>query len=259
MSEEGNADIYPDPNRDIYLNSKLSRVSFEIRFYPLLEIDTEIVKFQKEVRDELPIYTIEKALKQDTITGLLNEQNIHRLRTEEGELTISITTTNFSIQAKKYEKFESYREMIKNFTDKFFDKFQDIQQLGFLGLRYMNNFEFKIEGSINLNTAIEYFNFGIDAQEILERNIENFQVQQRYNIQDAIFKKFIGLRKDEKFNFYDVKIDLDSNYPNAKIPKDELRPNLNKLHKNIKEVFRNAITEKLKTDVLNKSESQNGE
>ncbi len=258
MSEEGNVDIYPDPNRDIYLNSKLSRVSFEIRYFPLLEIDTDIVIFQKEVRDELPIYTAEKAVKQDPITGLFNEQKIHRFRKEDEELTIIITTTSFSIQVKKYKKFETYREMIKNFTDKFFKKFQGIEKLEFLGLRYINNFEFKIEGSINLTSAMEYFNFGIDSQDILERNIENFQVQQRYIIRDAIFKKFIGLRKDEKFNFYDVRIDLDSNYPNAKIHKVELRSNLNKLHKNIKEVFKTVITEKLKTDVLNKSESQNG-
>ena len=257
MSEEGNVDIYPDPNRDIYLNSKLSRVSFEIRYYPLLEIDTDLVKFHKEIRDELPIYTIEKGFKQDAITGLLNEQNIHRIRTEDGELIIIITTTNLSIQLKKYEKFESYRKMIKKFTDKFFEKFQAIQQLEFLGLRYINNFEFKIEGSINLNSTIEYFNFGVDSQEILERNIEDFQMQQKYNIQGAIFKKYIGLRKDGKFNLYDVKIDLDSNC--VKIHKDELILNLNKLHKNIKEVFRNSITEKLKTDVLNKGKIQNGQ
>ena len=40
---------YPDPNREIYPNSKLNTVSFEIRFYPLLEIDLDIHNFQKEI------------------------------------------------------------------------------------------------------------------------------------------------------------------------------------------------------------------
>ena len=62
--------------REIYPNSKLSSVSFEMRYYPLLQIDIDIVKFQTEVRELLPDYNIEKAFK-TTKRGGIQEQNIH--------------------------------------------------------------------------------------------------------------------------------------------------------------------------------------
>jgi len=258
MINQEHRELYPDPNREIYPNSKLINVSFEIRFYPLLEIDLEIVQFQKKIREELPIYKIDKTLKRDNDTKLLVEQNVHSFKSEEGNISLNITTNNLSLQNKNYPRFESFRERVLKYTNIFLSKFDSIKQLGFLGLRYINEYELSTD-DFKLEDVVEFFNTGLDRKEILKKKIEDFQLSQIYYIDKSRQKRFFGLTKDTKYKLYAIRLDIDSNFTDIKMPIQEWEENLNLLHKNLKISFQNSITEEFKKKFLRKREDLNGE
>ncbi len=258
MINQEHREPYPDPNRELYPNSKLTNVSFEIRFYPLLEIDLEIVQFQKEIREEFPIYKIDKKLKRDNVTKLLEEQNVHSFKSEKGDISLNITINNLSLQNKNYQRFESFREKVLKYTNIFLSKFDSIKQLGFLGLRYINDYELNTE-DFNLEDVVNFFNTGLDKKEILKKKIEDFQLSQRYYIDKSRLKRFFGLNKDTNYKLYAIRLDIDSNFPDIKMPIQEWEENLNLLHKTLKNSFENTITEEFKNKILRKGEDLNGE
>ena len=244
--------------REKYPNSKLVNVSFEIRFFPLLEIDLNIVQFQAKIRESLPNYRIEKAFASTYDLGKVQEMTVHIFDSEVQELSLRITNSNFIFQTKKYETFEIFKKKIEEYTNKFFSQFKSIKEIIFIGLRYTNDFEFKGE-NFNLNKFIEYFNLGLDSAKIISNNINNFRLEQTYQIEDSKFKLFSGLQTDTKYNKIFFTIDLDSNMSNKKIDIDKLGNWLNIHHKNIKKEFESIITEKLRDEILRKSEVSNGE
>jgi len=241
MSEEIDREVYP--------NSKLTNVSFEMRFYPLLEIDTMISSFQKEIRVDLPDFRVEPVAIQD-LKGIQEKQK-YTFKSEGGEITLNITNYNLSIQHHQYSKYENFKELIEKIINKFTAQFKSIKELLFVGLRYTNDFEFDID-KVDLNTIVSYFNSGLDSNRIIEKQIEDYRIEQRYKINDGNFRLFIGFKTNTITNSRLFTIDMDSNFPNTNIKVEILGEKLDELHRTIKTEFITIITDKLKDEILRK-------
>lgn len=238
-----------DIDREEYPNSKLTNVSFEMRFYPLLEIDTLISSFQKEIRENLPDFRKGKIMIKDS-KGI-QEKKQYIFRSEAGEITLNITNYNLSIQHHRYSNYEDFKELIENIVEKFTGKFESLKELQFIGLRYTNDFEFDID-KVDLNTIVSYFNSGLDSNRIIEKQIEEYRIEQKYKINDGNFKLFIGFKTEIITNSRFFTIDLDSTFPDTHIKLESLSGKLDEMHRNIKTEFITIITEKLKNEVLRK-------
>ena len=236
-------------DREEYSNSKLTQVSFEMRFYPLLEIDTIISKFQKDIRMELPDLRIGQIVVQDT-KGI-QEKKQYSFRSKEGEITLNITNANLSIRHFQYSNFENFKKLIEGIVHKFTTIFESLEDLLFLGLRYINDFDFD---NVDLNKIVEYFNSGLDSNRITEKQIDDFSIEQRFKINEGNFRLFIAFKTDPIINSKLFKIDMDSNYSDPNIQIETLGDKLEELHRNIKKEFLSIITEPLKEDVLRRSE-----
>jgi len=121
--------------------------------------------------------------------------------------------------------------------------------LQYIGLRYTNNFKFDID-KVDLNTIVSYFNSGLDSNRIIEKQLDEFRIEQRYKINDGNFRLFIGFKTNIRSNSRLVTIDLDSNFPNAHIKLEIFGEILDKLHRMIKTEFITIITDRLKDEVL---------
>jgi len=230
-----------------YPNTKLDSVHCEIRFYPLLEIDNKIVTFQKDLREFLPNYRISKIVKRDNME--IQELNEHTFSDEDGKNVLAITNSTFIFSTNQYDRYSSFREKYLSLSKEFFDLFKDIKQILFLGLRYINKFEFDTKTE-SFEKILGYFNFSLDLDRLKEKKIENFRLEERFEIGNANFKRTFFLQKNIQLNRYLLLLDLDSNYLNAELNSDKLKENLNTLHKNIKSEFNNSITEACKQEIL---------
>ncbi len=240
-----------DIDREEYPNSKLTNVSFEMRFYPLLEIDTMMSSFQKEIRKDLPDFRVGQVVIQD-LKGI-QEKKQYTFKSEGGDIALNITNYNLSIQHRQYSNYESFKEFIEKIVKKFTTKFESLKELQFIGLRYTNNFEFDTD-KVDLNKIVSYFNSGLDANRIIEKQIEEYRIEQRYKINNGIFRLFIGFKTDTITNSRLFTIDMDSNFTNTHIKFEILGEKLNELHRNIKTEFITIITDKLKNEVLKKED-----
>lgn len=231
---------------EIYPNTKLDRVHFEIRYYPLLEIDNNIVSFQKQLRSDLPNYRIEQLLKKDSMG--IQEQTQHIISSDNNHLILKITNSNIVLSIAKYEGYGLFKELINSLVKKFLTQFDDIKDFLFIGMRYVNKFEFDIE-KVNLKAITDYFNIDINPKKVIEKKIDDIKVEERYKIKNAIFKRLIVLKLNQKLKQYEVIIDLDS-FTNEKISAEHLMGKLDELHANIKLEFEDIITDKLKDEIL---------
>jgi len=140
--------------RVIYNKNPLDNVICQLRFPPILTIDSEIpASFQNAIRDEFPAYKETLEFQQEISSGLqLNGQseivnplsNIilnknHSFESEDGVWKINLTRTFLSISTSKYTRWEEFKGMFQKpllalkqfYNPPFFTR---------LGLRYVNIF-----------------------------------------------------------------------------------------------------------------------
>lgn len=233
MNEQSNNEDYPNP--------QLKTVNFEIRYYPILNIDSMIGQFQEEIIDTLPDYRSEKKYVSDRIG--IQERTVHSFFNEDKKLSLNISNSNFHLADRNYKRYSPFKDNITTFTRKFFNKFESIKQILFIGLRYVNNFEFKLEET-DFDEFLEYFNIN-DAS--VKDTAENFRIEFVYKEDIFKFKKFLGYTKTISSHFFTVDIDSNSN---ARFVPTDLDSKLESLHDRIIEEFELIITDKLRDDVL---------
>ena len=234
------------PQKKIYSDSKLDRVSYEIRFDPFLEIVTRIADFQKEMRPTLPKHFPKKLYRQDSIG--VHELTEHNFTSKNGNLILRVSSENFVLTTRQYESFESFKQSFLDILDKFLEKFV-IGEFTFIGMRYINQFEFDMD-TIKLDKVLEYFNLGSNQDRIKNTAIEIFKLDEKYEINNANFKRYFGFIANFQLKKYGIVLDLDSNFINIELNPKELPDKLDKLHSNIKVEFENSITPACEKEVL---------
>jgi len=125
---------------EMFPNSPLHEVAFEIRFPVNLSIEGEIYKFHEKIKTEFPIFkegeeTTTKARVRDFV--------------KKDEIILRVLRDRLTILTRKYKSFEDFFPIINEYTD-LFTSIYDINEFNRIGLRYINN--------INLgDKPIEFF------------------------------------------------------------------------------------------------------
>jgi len=145
---------FPPVERVKYTKSPLEKVICQVRFPPILSVDTEApAEFQNLIRNSMPNYEEKIEVQQEIQAGFnavlpnqivnpvarVSSNKNHEFKTEDSDWIINITRTFFSISTNKYSTWE---EFLEKFTVPL-KYFIDIYKPAFftrVGLRYIDIF-----------------------------------------------------------------------------------------------------------------------
>lgn len=143
---------FPEAKRVIYQNNPLIQVICQIRFPPILRIDTETpVQFQEYVRKELPGYELTydegvDALPKSISNNLPSEMREflslggtrrHQFHSKGKTWTVSLTRDFVALETNRYTQWEDFRERLQLVINTLF-KIYEPAYLTRVGLRYKN-------------------------------------------------------------------------------------------------------------------------
>ena len=151
---------FPEAPRVIYRNNPLVQVICQIRFPPILRIDTETpVEFQECVRKQFPGYelTYDKgvnALPQSLSKNLPSEMREllsvdssrrHQFHTKGRTWTVSLTRDFVALETNQYRQWDDFRKLLQLVINTSF-KIYEPAYLTRIGLRYKNVIDRKMLG-----------------------------------------------------------------------------------------------------------------
>jgi uncharacterized protein (TIGR04255 family) len=141
---------FPEAERVIYKTNPLEEVICQLRFPPILRIDTETpASFQERVRESYPFYTTTPAVPMTLGAGiniappllrdfpLLSGQNNHEFSTRDRLWTLTLNRESLTVNCKRYICWEEFRDKLRGALT----TLQELYSPGFFvrtGLRYRN-------------------------------------------------------------------------------------------------------------------------
>jgi uncharacterized protein (TIGR04255 family) len=251
---------FPMINRVVYKKNPLEQVICQLRFPPILKIDSELPsEFQDIIREKYPIYE-ERLEVQHEFSGGFNfnspielvnpmskvtSSKNHVFTSEDGEWQINLTRTFVSISTSKYRTWEDFKErfrkpleaLISVYAPPFFVR---------VGLRYIDVFckdRLGLSGS-NWSELIQPHFLGILASEVKEY-VGEYNSVCEIKLDDGISSIRVNtslvksVENEECFM-----LDSDA-YTPIKIEAENVIHSLDYIHERSSRLVRFAITDKL--------------
>jgi len=252
---------FPDAERVIYKINPLDRVICQLRFPPILRIDSEVpALFQEAIRGEFPLYNEKVEIQQELAVGIksqfspevikqLSKQSTnknHEFSSEDNIWKINLNRNFLSISTSQYHKWEEFIEKFKTSLK----ALSDIYSPPFftrVGLRYVDIFDrskLGIPGASWSELLKPHF-LGLLSSEIGNdiRHCENvFEVSLAENRGIARIATSFVLNLKLKEQCYMIDSDF---YSTQKTPFLDLDDQLNFLHARATRLIRWIITDKL--------------
>ena len=143
---------FPEVKRIIYKRNPLDKVICQLRFPPILKINTELpANFQDKIRKEFQLCSDSPELKVSIPNEIRNKlpngmihyiQSLHdnknyEFSTEDGFWQINLTSNFVSLTCNKYERWENFKEKLKLLLDAFIEIYEP-SFFTRVGLRYID-------------------------------------------------------------------------------------------------------------------------
>jgi uncharacterized protein (TIGR04255 family) len=133
---------FPDAKRVIYEKNPLEGVICQLRFPPILKIDTESPStFQEKIRAEYPFYTTRPAfllppgMPAELAAQIAAGQSMHEFKSRDERWTVALNREFITLNCRSYDRWENFKEHLHVP----FDALQAVYAPAFLtriGLRY---------------------------------------------------------------------------------------------------------------------------
>lgn len=192
---------FPEVKRVLYKKNPLDQVICQLRFPPILRIDAEIpAAFQENVRRHFPKFSETSewnvAVPQD-LSGQVPPELIQQLfqpvanknyvfSSENGEWKINLTRTFVALTAKRYERWEQFKEMlqipfnalIKTYSPDYFSR---------IGLRYVDVIKRSTLGLVNAqwDELLQPYILGIFGSSDVRQQVINFESKYEIRLSDG--------------------------------------------------------------------------
>jgi uncharacterized protein (TIGR04255 family) len=156
---------FPDAERVIYENNPLEEVICQLRFPPVLKIDTEPpVEFQERIRSDYPFYKSRPAVKLPAglpteLAALLAKdlplgagQTAHEFGSQDERWTLSLTRDFIALTCRSYDRWENFKAHL----DRPLDALRKLYSPAFftrIGLRYRDVIRRSVLGLEQLSWA----------------------------------------------------------------------------------------------------------
>ena len=198
---------------ELYPNSPLSEIVFEIRFNGDLSIECKRDVFYKKIRDDFSNILVPQA-----VPGQPIALQPYKFVSEDNSKGIMIAINQFSFYKHKYSGFENFREeygkLIKAFQEVF-----EIRNLNRTGLRYINYIPYisesgvvPLENFLNVEVSLSDllpsndFAINLELSKILEKGKLNIKIQSVKSLETE--EKAINLDfdyyKEKELHIYNI-------------------------------------------------------
>jgi uncharacterized protein (TIGR04255 family) len=253
---------FPEVDRVIYANNPLDRVICQLRFPPILKIDTEIpAAFQDKLRAEYPnlseskevIFNIQAGMQQnipsEEFKQLSNasESKNYMFASENNQWKINLTRSFLSLSTSSYTKWDDFRERLQIATKAFVDIYQP-SAFSRVGLRYI---DIIVRSKLNLgeddwNKLIQPYLLGVMALDDLKDEILQYDSAFEINLKDGESKARVATSTVKLASSGESCYMIDSDFFNARKTKhEEAMKKLDFFNIRARRLFRWCITEKL--------------
>lgn len=253
---------FPDTERVIYNKNPIEKVICQLRFPPILIIDSEIPsKFQNEIREQYPNYK-EGIEVQQEISGqfdinskmnLINPMSKvttsknHVFTSEDGNWQINLTRTFISITTSKYNRWEEFKENFSNPLNSLINIYKPAF-FSRIGLRYIDVFcrsKLGLESS-DWSELINSPFLGLLDKDDIKQFVNSYNSTWELNLKDDVSKMriFTGLIKNTLHDEQCFMLDSDT-YTPGKTQLQDIVTKLDYIHTRSTRLVRYAITDKL--------------
>ena len=253
---------FPEIDRVIYAKNPLDRVICQLRFPPILKIDTEIpADFQDRLRSEYPNLSESKEVIFDIQVG--TQQRIpseefkqlsntpasknYEFSSENNQWKINLTRNFLSLSTSAYARWEEFRERLQSATNVFVEIYKPLA-FSRVGLRYI---DIIVRSRLNLekddwNTLIQPHLLGVMASKDLEGEVQHYDSTFEIGLEDGESKARIITRTVQLTNSGESCYMIDSDFFNMRKTKhEEVINKLEFFNATAGRLFRWCITEKL--------------
>jgi uncharacterized protein (TIGR04255 family) len=251
---------FPEVKRILYGRNPLDQVICQLRFPPILRIDAEIpASFQDGVRgffsnfSEVSEWNIDlPELKGPIPPDILRQalQSVgnknYEFSSEDGQWKINLTRTFVALTAKKYERWEQFKERLEIPLRTLIDVYAP-EYLSRIGLRYIDIIKrsaLDLDG-VNWNELLQPYILGITGSAVGDQ-VTSFESKYELNLSDKvsivrIITKFVKVVDTDEVCYM-----IDSDFHNThKTGIDSVFEKLDYLNTRASRLIQWAVTEKL--------------
>jgi uncharacterized protein (TIGR04255 family) len=258
----------PSFKRAVFKRNPLFSVSAQMRFHPILRIQTETpALFQEKVRSQFPGYAmvdplaitippgipeaIQAAVRANMVTSLnLSFERVHRFTSADEVWTVQISQESVTMSCKEYPRWERFRDEFQSVLAAFVSIYSP-PFATMVGLRYQNAIERSKLGLIgvpwssllNAFIAAEFACPGLSEADILS-DLHRFEFREG---NDKIIVQH-GMATNGLTNELVYSIDSNLN-ATGKVELSDVHDRLDQLNKHSGSLFRLCITDQLYTSL----------
>lgn len=184
---------FPDAQRVIYNKNPLDRVICQLRFPPILKIDSELpADFQDKIRADFPNFSESSEIKIEVPQGKKFEIPLefvkqavqssgiknYEFSSEDGIWKVNLTRTFISLSTIKYEKWELFKDKLNGPLKALIDIYSPLYFYR-IGLRYIDVIRRSLLGLDNVRweELIKPYILGLMSSEVVGDNIKNMEAK----------------------------------------------------------------------------------
>lgn len=249
---------FPEVQRVIYRRNPLDQVVCQLRFPPILRIESDIpADFQDIVRVDFPNFSetlgvlieVPKELKGKVPLDLFAPPNIknYEFSSEDGQWKVNLTRTFVALTANKYERWEEFKDKLVGPLNALIDVYSPIY-FSRVGLRYINvikRSELGLDG-VDWSELLEPYVMGILGVPEVGDRVEGFEsnYQVRLSDEESIVRIVTGFVVDPDMSERYYRIDNDF-FNVTKIDINVAMEKLDYFNQRGSRLFRWCITDRL--------------
>ncbi|GGC68766.1 TIGR04255 family protein [Chelatococcus reniformis] len=138
--------FFPDSERVLYLQSPLSEVICQLRFPPILRVESQIpADFQDRVRAQFPLFEqqqgggLDKLPKEvrSLIGAAVAQPVVYSFGSEDGASLLTLSRDSLALTSRNYRRWEDFRDLISQAISALVELYQPAHFTR-VGLRYRN-------------------------------------------------------------------------------------------------------------------------
>ena len=253
---------FPEKERIVFAKNPLNEVICQLRFPPILKIETEVpAEFQERIRDFFPNFSessfVRIEVSPDTnhpmppeiVQPLIKQPSIknYEFISEDEIWKINLTRNFIALTAKKYERWELFKDKLSFPFETFLDIYKP-SHISRIGLRYIDVIKRSLLNKENVSwrNLLNPSLLGILGNEDVGDEIMNFESRYEIKLSDnesivRILTKFVVSRDDGEKCYM-----IDSDFFNMnKTPIDETKPKLDFFNRRASRLIQWCISEEL--------------
>jgi uncharacterized protein (TIGR04255 family) len=248
----------PDSERVIYEHNPLIEVVCQLRYPPILKVNSEPIDFQEAIRNEYPYYEVNKPQLPPDINKIIQQTRLpfpsdemgHLFKSEDEKCFLSLSKDFIALKTTDYKRYEDFKSRLT----KIINIFQEIYKPSFysrIGLRYqdliipsqlgLQNTEW--HELISANIASELSNPSINKS--IKNIAKNLVLENEYGLVNLKhgFVEVVNQEGNKKEIAYLLDADF---FTTEKENTDErIWQPLNYFNKSARQIFRSSITDRL--------------